>query len=103
LTCSGPLAFDEAKDSDFLGSLLEIPDDNIAPSVGLLCRGLLGVHDEVFAGGKDIAVKNNFHESRRFVLFRVSYSSVDVRNMSPVIQGFLNRISYESMRFERQR
>lgn len=68
-----------------------------------LCRGLLRVHHEVFAGGKDVAVKNNFHKIGRFVLSRVSYSGVDVRNMSSVIQSFFHRISYEPIGPKRQR
>jgi len=102
LTCSGPLAFDETKDS-LLGSLLEIPNYNIASSVGLACRGLLRVHHEVSAGGKDITVKDKFHERRRFVLSGVCYTSVNVRDMSSVIQGFLDRIFNESMRLESRR
>ena len=82
LTCSGPLAFDETKNSNLLRSIFEISNDNVPPFLRPGGRGLLRIHNEVFASGEDITIKNNFHKSGCFVLFRISNSGVDIRNMS---------------------
>lgn len=80
-----PLAFGEAEESDFWSFSFEISNCNVASFVGRVYSGQLRVHHEVFVSGEDVAVENNLHKSRCFVLSGISYSAVDVRNVSSEI------------------